>query len=67
MRTAMRWLDRTGLKHDDAVCAQTMPFSFMMQNSITRAETCHHVMLPISCLFPGQSMPIFRGGPLRSG
>lgn len=66
MTTAMQRLNGTCLQHDHAVCAHTMLFSLVNQE-FTRAKACHDVMLPISCLAQGRSMPIFRGGPLRSG
>ena len=67
MTRAMRWLNATCLQHTTAVYAHTMPFSLMKPGSFARAGACHHVMLPISCIVQGRSMPIFRGGPLRSG
>jgi len=67
MTTAMQWLNRPRLQHDYAVCAHTMPFSPMKPGILARAGACHYVMLPISCFVQGRSMPIFTGGPPRSG
>ena len=67
MTSTMQWLNRTCLQHEHTVCAHTMHFSFAMQDLLTSVGACHHVMLPISCIVQGRSMPIFRGGPLRSG
>lgn len=67
MTTTMQWLNRPCLQHDYAVCAHIMSFSLMKQDVFARAEVCHHVMLPISCIMQGRRMPIFTGGPPRSG
>jgi len=67
MTTAMQWLNRPCIQHDYAVCAHTMPFGLMKQDMFTRAGACHHIVPPISCFVQGRRMPIFRGGPPRSG
>jgi hypothetical protein len=67
MTTTMQWLNRPCLQHDYAVCAHTMPFGLMKQDTFARAGACHHIVPPISCFVQGRSMPIFRGGPPRSG
>ncbi len=67
MTTALQRLTRPCLQYDDAVCAYTMPFGLMKQDTSVRAGACHHIMPPISCFVQGWSMPIFRGGPPRSG
>ena len=67
MTTALQWLNRTCIRHDDAVCAYSMPFGPMKQDIFARAEVWHHVMTPISCFVQGRSLPIFTGGPPHSG
>ncbi len=67
MTTAMQWRNRPCVQHDYAVCAHTMPFGLMKQDMFARAGACHHIMLPISCVVQGRRVPIFRGGPPRSG
>ena len=67
MTTAMQQLNRAHLQHNDAVCAYTLPFGLMKQDIFVRAGACHHVILPISCFVQGWSMPMFGGGPPRSG
>ncbi len=67
MTMAMQWLNRTCIQHDDAVCVYSMLFGPMKQGIFTRAEVCHHVIMPISCFVQGRSLPILTGGPPHSG
>jgi hypothetical protein len=67
MTTAMQWRNRPCIQHDYAVRAHPMPFGLMKQDMFARAGACHHIVPPISCFVQGRSMPIFRGGPPRSG
>jgi hypothetical protein len=67
MTTAMQRLNRPCLQHNDAVCAHTMLFGLMKHDIFVRAGAYHHVILPISCFVQGRSIPMFTGGPPRSG
>ena len=67
MTTTMQWLNKRCIQLDYAVCALTMPFGLMKQDMFARAGAYQHVMPPISCFVQGWSMPIFTGGPPRSG
>ena len=67
MTTALPWLNKPCLQHDYAVCAHPLPFSLMKLGIFARAGACHYVMPSISYFVQGRSMPMFTGGPPRSG
>ncbi len=63
MITVMQWSNRT---RDHAVGICTMPIG-LKQHMCTKARAGHFLALPISYFAQGRSVPIFRGGPPRSG
>ena len=63
MTTVMQWPGRT---RDHAVGICTMPIG-LKHDIFTKAGAGHYLVLPISCFAQGRSVPIFRGGPPRSG
>jgi hypothetical protein len=63
MTTVMQWPNRT---RDHAVGTCTMLIG-LKQHMFTQAGAGHFLALPISWFAQGRSVPIFRGGPPRSG
>jgi hypothetical protein len=63
MTTVMDWPNRT---RDYAVGICTMPIG-LKQHMCTQARVRHSLVMPISWYAQGRSVPIFRGGPPRSG
>jgi hypothetical protein len=63
MTTVMHWHNRT---RDYAMGICTMPIG-LKQDIFTQARAWHSLVMSISCFAQGRSVPIFRGGPPRSG
>jgi hypothetical protein len=63
MTAVMQWPNRT---RDHAVGICTMPIG-LKQHIFTEARAGYSLVMSISCFAQGRSVPIFRGGPPRSG